>query len=647
MTKVLEQLVHLLAAKKEDEASSEEGRQPNPRGEVQYKLELMPNEIKLEGVGNYLSWSRRGMLILRTKSIEGYVLGAVNEPEDKLGQEWRKWNATDSLILTWLLNSLTLAVAASVEALATSMEVWDALSKMYSGKGNVMLISQIEDTIHDLKQDDKTLMTYVGELKYAWADLDHLAPLVLSHSECVAAAKKWIEDRRVLKFLKGLHRSFEGRRAALMHLPQLPTLEEAIAAMGQEETRLKQVEKGEVVSKPAYYVSKRPENRDCHTCGIRGHLSYDCTAPRRGQGRGYSRGNYRGTRGRNTGYSNYQGGARANMSVMDEGPSQASSGQNGMKKGDQATDTSFRQFAHFVYTDEGKTECASLATHRLNSDWILDSGASKHVAGCIGEFESYKQFPSMHQETIQTADGTAQKIEGTGIVQCTRNIKLSSVLHVPAFPVNLLSLSALVDQIDCRVIVDRYVFSIQERLSGRKIGTGTRRRGLWYMDRDEPGKLGGSALVAALVGKEKFAMVHHCRMGHVAFDKMSKAFPDVMSEVDKNNLKCEACEYAKHTRTIYVSKGLRNISPFMLVHSDVWTCPISSISGMKYFVTFIDCYSRMTWVYLMKHKDEVLACFQNFYAYVKTQFKVQVYMLRSDNGTEYINKKFAGMKTSH
>jgi hypothetical protein len=76
----------------------------------------------------------------------------------------------------------------------------------------------------------------------------------------------------------------------------------------------------------------------------------------------------------------------------------------------------------------------------------------------------------MHQETIQTADGTTQPIKGTGVVQCTRNIKLSSVLHVPAFSVNLLSLSALVDQIDCRVIV--------ERLSGRKFGTETRHSNL-------------------------------------------------------------------------------------------------------------------------------------------------------------------------
>jgi hypothetical protein len=49
----------------------------------------------------------------------------------------------------------------------------------------------------------------------------------------------------------------------------------------------------------------------------------------------------------------------------------------------------------------------------------------------------------------------------------------------------------------------------------------------------------------------------------------------------------------------------------------------------------------------MRHKDELLPCFQNFYAYVKTQFKVQVQMLRSDNGTEYINKKFGGFVTDH
>jgi hypothetical protein len=125
------------------------------------------------------------------------------------------------------------------------------------------------------------------------------------------------------------------------------------------------------------------------------------------------------------------------------------------------------------------------------------------------------------------------------------------------------------------------------------------------MNRSIPNQAGELVCAAMKEGKENIAMIFHCRMGHISFDKMYKVFPDEMRGVDRNKLKRDACEFAKHTRASYVSKGLRSITPFMLVHSDVWTCPIVSINGMKYFVTFIDCYSRMTWVYLMRHKDEV------------------------------------------
>jgi hypothetical protein len=39
---------------------------------------------------------------------------------------------------------------------------------------------------------------------------------------------------------------------------------------------------------------------------------------------------------------------------------------------------------------------------------------------------------------------------------------------------------------------------------------------------------------------ETLALVHHCRMGHVYFDKMKKIFPDIMCGVDLNKLKCDA-----------------------------------------------------------------------------------------------------------
>ncbi|RVW80299.1 hypothetical protein CK203_039236 [Vitis vinifera] len=57
------------------------------------------------------------------------------------------------------------------------------------------------------------------------------------------------------------------------------------------------------------------------------------------------------------------------------------------------------------------------------------------------------------------------------------------------------------------------------------------------------------------------------------------------------------------------------------IHSDVWgPSPISIGSGVRWFVIFVDDCTHMTWLYLMKHKDEVLHVFQSFHAMIQTQF---------------------------
>ena len=80
----------------------------------------------------------------------------------------------------------------------------------------------------------------------------------------------------------------------------------------------------------------------------------------------------------------------------------------------------------------------------------------------------------------------------------------------------------------------------------------------------------------------------------------------------------------------------RAIAPFDLVHSDVWgPCPTISHKGFKYFVTFIDDFSRITWVFLMKSRSDLFSIFSTFCAEVKTQFHRTIKVLRSDNAPEY------------
>jgi hypothetical protein len=55
----------------------------------------------------------------------------------------------------------------------------------------------------------------------------------------------------------------------------------------------------------------------------------------------------------------------------------------------------------------------------------------------------------------------------------------------------------------------------------------------------------------------------------MSFDIMSKISPQEMKNVDKAKLVCDVCEYGKHTRTSYVSRGFRSTSSFVLSHYDV------------------------------------------------------------------------------
>jgi Integrase core domain len=78
------------------------------------------------------------------------------------------------------------------------------------------------------------------------------------------------------------------------------------------------------------------------------------------------------------------------------------------------------------------------------------------------------------------------------------------------------------------------------------------------------------------------------------------------------------------------------------VHSDVWgPAPITSYNNFGYYVTFIDDFSRTTWIYLLASKDEVFQRFVDFTNFIENQYNTTIKVFRSDNGTKYVNKIFS------
>ena len=104
------------------------------------------------------------------------------------------------------------------------------------------------------------------------------------------------------------------------------------------------------------------------------------------------------------------------------------------------------------------------------------------------------------------------------------------------------------------------------------------------------------------------------------------------------------------THSCYVSHSTegRLESIFLLVHSDIWgPSRVSSTLGFRYFVSFIDDYSRCTWVFLMKDRSELFSIFKSFFAQIQNQFGVSIRTFCSDNALEYLSSQFQQFMSHH
>jgi hypothetical protein len=84
------------------------------------------------------------------------------------------------------------------------------------------------------------------------------------------------------------------------------------------------------------------------------------------------------------------------------------------------------------------------------------------------------------------------------------------------------------------------------------------------------------------------------------------------------NSYCAVCELGKCTRLSFNLSNHKSEKYFDLIHSDVWgPTSIESFNVYKYFIIFIDDFSKITWLYLMKNKSEVFVHFQDFYNFIE------------------------------
>jgi GAG-pre-integrase domain len=127
----------------------------------------------------------------------------------------------------------------------------------------------------------------------------------------------------------------------------------------------------------------------------------------------------------------------------------------------------------------------------------------------------------------------------------------------------------------------------------KTIGEGKLENYLYYLD------ISNKILLANNVEDNK---LWHWRLGHASENVLHKLIP----LKNFNNSDCDTCRFSKQTRLSFPLLNSKTSKSFELVHSDVWgPTLVVSYDNFKYYVTFIDDFSRTSWVYLFASKDEV------------------------------------------
>ncbi|KAJ0099677.1 hypothetical protein Patl1_21343 [Pistacia atlantica] len=334
-------------------------------------------QVQLKG-DNYDEWARAMRTALHAKKKFGFIDGTVKPPpEDSLEQE--DWWTVNSMLVSWILNTIEPTSRSTITYMEIAKELWNDIKKRFS-VGNGPRIQQLKTELAGCKQQGMAVVSYYGKLKMIWEELGNYEQNPMCRCggcKCNIGTEldKRREEEKLHQFLMGLDDSTYG------------TMRSNI-------------------------LSTKPESSICYDCSRGASSSHDSrkgTTSKTGHNAdscfqlvGYP--DWWGNRPRGSGMGRGLGGLKQSFSWEVRGTWWSTG----------LSSEQWNQLLHLLNKQKEGNQGRLNGEYKI-VDWIIDTGASHHMAGSL---ESMSNVKSILACPVGLPDGKETMAEKEGRNRC-------------------------------------------------------------------------------------------------------------------------------------------------------------------------------------------------------------------------------------
>ena len=197
---------------------------------------------KLTG-SNYHSWARSMKRALGGKMKIEFIDGSLPAPVDSFDPSLRAWNRCNMLVHSWIMNSVSDSISQSIVFMENALDVWNDLKERFS-QGDLIRISELQQEIYSLKQENKSVTDFFSDLKILWEELDLYLPLptctcrIKCSCEAMRSARSNHQLMHIIRFLTGLNEQFAVVKSQILLMDPSPNMNKIFSMVIQHERQI-------------------------------------------------------------------------------------------------------------------------------------------------------------------------------------------------------------------------------------------------------------------------------------------------------------------------------------------------------------------------------------------------------------------------